>query len=144
MRQIGTYNHLATEAEKLEAAAKDFAAADNNGDGVLELTEFLTFYRHLSAHMQRQQERRERAAAAFQHFDTDRNGTIDRVRLAPRKRKRKCRRRCKRTASTLLPADARSSALRSLSSGRRCARWARYAACPRTRRRLRSTACSIA
>jgi Ca2+-binding EF-hand superfamily protein len=86
MRHIGTYNHLATEDEKMQAAAKDFAAADNNGDGVLELEEFLTFYGHLSAHMHRQQERHERAAAAFQHFDTDRNGTIDRVRLAPRKR----------------------------------------------------------
>ncbi len=110
MRQIGTYNHLATEAEKMEAAAKDFGAADANGDGVLELSEFLTFYGHLSTHMARQQQRHERAAAAFQHFDTDCNGKINRVRIARKcgtranahMRKRKRRRMRKRAALTLL------------------------------------------
>jgi Ca2+-binding EF-hand superfamily protein len=78
MASTGVYAHLGSEADMLHAAGQDFAGANASGSGELTLDEFLPFYAHLEAHMRALAERRGRATAAFHHFDTDKNGTIDR------------------------------------------------------------------
>lgn len=78
MASIGVYAHLGSEAEMLEAAGKDFAAANTSGSGELNVYEFMSFYQHLEAHMRGVHERRARAVAAFHHFDADASGSIDR------------------------------------------------------------------
>jgi hypothetical protein len=73
MASIGVYAHLASEAEMLEAAGKDFAAANTSGSGELNVYEFMSFYQHLEAHMRGVHVRAsflraQRAVARARHF----------------------------------------------------------------------------
>ena len=76
---------MASERGHRITAAQEFAPltltlpARPPHPGLLDDYEFIRFYGHLEAHMAHMAARRERASAAFQRFDTDRSGLIDRM-----------------------------------------------------------------